>query len=308
MRRGDRLVDSARNSVRISSQLFGWLAVATLVAPAGSAQPRSGAIKGIIVAIGDGERRPLAGARISLVGTVHSSTTDARGTFQFPDLDPGRYVIQAAAIGYGTMSSALLVKEQETLDIEFEAQLEAVNLPELTVEERSNYGPADWIRRRAEGRGRYIARKAIEERHTSTVPDALRMVAGVRIECRGSLMCQVRMARSPRGCGPAYFMDGIPADPAVVWLTPIGEIEGIEVYTGPAETPPELESAQARCGVIVLWTRPPPPRRPKVKKPKPAEADTVKAGNGSTAGNGEWAIGNRQANREWGIVVRAPIP
>jgi hypothetical protein len=65
-------------------------------------------------------------------------------------------------------------------------------------------------------------------------------------------------------------MDGIPTDPAVLWLTPVGEIEGIEVYSGPAETPPELESAQARCGVIAIWTRPPPPRRPKEKKPKPA--------------------------------------
>ena len=59
------------------------------------------------------------------------------------------------------------------------------------------------------------------------------------------------------------------------------EVEGLEVYTGPAETPPELESAQARCGVVVIWTRTPPPRRPKEKKPKkpPAEApaprDTV---------------------------------
>jgi hypothetical protein len=254
---------------------WGVVALALTEAHPALAQARSGAIKGIIVAIGEGGRRPLAGARISLVGTPHTSTTDVRGTFHFLDLDPGRYVIQAAAIGYSTMSSPLLVKEQETLDIEFEAQAEAVNLPELTVEERANHGPVDWIRRRAEGRGRYISRQQIEERHTSTVPDALRLVAGVRIECRGSVICVARMARAPRGCSPAYFMDGIPSDPAVVWLTPIAEIEGIEVYSGPAETPPELESAQARCGVIVLWTRPPPPRRPKVKKPKP---DTTGSG------------------------------
>lgn len=249
------------------------MALAAATADPLGAQARSGAIKGIIVAIGDGDRRPLAGARISLIGTRHSSTTDSRGLFHFLDLDPGRYVIQAAAIGYSTMSSPLLLKEQETLDVEFEAQIEAVSLPELTVEERANHGPVDWLRRKTDGRGRYITRQQIEERHTSTIPDALRMVAGVRIECRGSLVCVVRMARAPRGCSPAYFMDGIPADPAVVWLTPVSEIEGIEVYSGPAETPPELESAQARCGAIALWTRPPPPRRPKEKKVKPA--DTV---------------------------------
>ena len=245
-----------------------WLSFAALASA--SAQPRSAAIRGIIKNVQVGV--PLEGARISLVGTPHSATSDARGQFRFIDLDPGQYVIRASAIGYATMTSPLLLKESETLEVEFEANPEAVNLPELTVEERANHGPADWLRRKSEGRGRYITRKYIEDRRASTVPDALRMVPGLRIECRGSQICVARMARAPRGCSPAFFMDGIPTDPAVLWLTPVGEIEGIEVYSGPAETPPELESAQARCGVIAIWTRPPPPRRPREKKPKAADS------------------------------------
>lgn len=229
---------------------------------------KAGAIRGTIVAVANGERLPVTGARISLIGTAHSRTTGSNGAFHFADLDPGQYLIQASAIGYSTMTSPLQLKERETLDIEFEAIAEAVSLPELSVEERANHGPADWLRRKSEGRGRYIGRALLEERHTATIPDALRMVAGVRIECRSGNVCVARMARAPRGCSPAYFMDGIPADPAVVWLTPVAEIEGIEIYSGPAETPPELESGQARCGVIALWTRPPPPRRPKEKKTK----------------------------------------
>lgn len=253
---------------------LGILAV-LLSASLAQGQARSSAIKGTINSVGEGSRRPLAGARISLVGTPHVVTSDIRGTFLFADLDPGRYTISASAIGYGTMSSPLILKDQETLEIEFEAEAQAVNLPELTVEEQANNGPVDWIRRKSEGRGRYITRKLIEDRNPSTLTDALRMVAGVRIECRGSGICFARMSRAPRGCSPAYFMDGIPTDQAVVWLTPIGDIEGVEVYSGPAETPPELESSQARCGVIALWTRTPPPRRPKEKKRKPVAADTA---------------------------------
>ncbi|MBM4187113.1 MAG: hypothetical protein FJ206_07350 [Gemmatimonadetes bacterium] len=243
-----------------------------VVVQSAPAQERAGAIRGTIVAVNNGERVPVHGARINLVGTTHARTTGSNGAFHFADLDPGKYLIQASAIGYSTMTSPLELKPRETLDIEFEAVAEAVSLPELSVEERANHGPADWIRRKSEGRGRYIGRALLEERHSATIPDALRMVAGVRIECRGANVCVARMARAPRGCSPAYFMDGIPADPAVAWLTPVAEIEGIEIYSGPAETPPELESAQARCGVIALWTRPPPPRRPKEKKPK---VDTV---------------------------------
>ena len=255
-----------RNSRIIIDSLLLAAGFAAVGAPGLLAQPRSGTIKGVIVTARP--RRPLEGARISLVGTERSVVTDAKGLFSFPDLDPGKYVIQAAAIGYATLVSPLVLKEEETLDIEFEAQSEAVNLPDLTVEERANHGPADWLRRKSEGRGRYITRKLIEDQRASTIPDALRIVPGVRIECRGTQVCAARMARAPRGCNPAYFMDGIPTDPAALWLTPIGEIEGIEVYSGPSETPPELESSQARCGVIALWTRPPPPRRPKEKKHK----------------------------------------
>ncbi len=266
MRRRDRDLDSPGQTPVTGRALLVCLSLLALVQTAG-AQARSGTIRGVIKNIK--AKRPLEGARITLVGTRYLVSSDARGEFQFADLDPGQYVIQASAIGYTTMSSPLMLKEAEVLEIEFEADPEAVNLPELTVEERANYGPPDWVRRKSEGRGRYITRQYIEDRRASTIPDALRMVPGLRIECRGSQVCVARMARAPRGCSPAFFMDGIPTDAAVLWLTPVGEIEGIEVYSGPAETPPELESAQARCGVIAIWTRPPPPRRPKEKKPKP---------------------------------------
>ncbi len=262
--------------MRLAHWCLALLVAAVAVTPL-AAQARLGRIKGVIL---ETQRRtPIEGARISLVGTERSTTTDARGEFTFDELEPGRYVIQAAAIGYAVLNSPLILKERETLEVEFEADAEAVRLPELSVEEKATpNGPMDWIRRKAEGRGRYITKEDLEAHHTATVPDALRSVAGVRIECRANLVCVARMARSARNCGPAYFMDGIPTDPAALWLTPVQEIEGIEVYSGPSETPPELEGIHSRCGVIVLWTRSPPPRRPKEKKPKPgpAPADTAK--------------------------------
>lgn len=246
------------------------------------AQQSKGTIRGVVMV--SKERRPIEGARINLVGMDAVTVTDARGTFLFEDLIPGRYVIQASAIGFTQLTSPVVLRSSQTLNIEFLADAEAVELPEVSVREMANNGPVDWIRRKAEGRGRYISRADIESRNAATVPDMMRMLAGVRVECRNAVQCSVRMARSPRGCNPAFFMDGIPSDPAIVWLTPVGEIEGIEVYSGPAETPPELESAQARCGVIAIWTRSPPPRRPKQPQMRPAELpapvvrDTVETG------------------------------
>ena len=265
--------------------LKGLVAVAALVgAERVEAQPAGATIRGVLLSTAG--RTPIEGARITLVGTPFTTLTNARGEFELVELEAGRYMIRVAAIGYATISSPIDLRERQTLDIEFSTEAEAARLPEITVEERSTHGPMDWLRRKSEGRGRYITRTEIERRNVATLPEVMRMVPGVRVECRSNLVCAVRMMRAPRGCNPAFFMDGIPADPAIAYLTPLQEVEGVEVYTGPAETPPELESGQARCGVVVIWTRTPPPRRPKEKKgqpadtvarPVPAPADTVEA-------------------------------
>ncbi len=239
----------------------------------GAVQAQStGVIRGVLLTTG--ERRPVEGARISLVGTTVATRTGATGGFEFTGLEAGRYLIRVAAIGYATVTTPIDLKSGQTMDLEFNTEAEAVNLPEVTVEGEATNGPMDWLRRKSEGRGRYIDRAEIERRQAATLPDVMRMVPGVRVECRNGMQCAVRMTRAPRGCNPAFFMDGVPSDPAIAWLTPIQEVEGVEIYSGPAQTPPELESYQARCGVIVIWTRTPPPRRPKEPKPKPAPDTT----------------------------------
>ncbi|MGE3617323.1 MAG: carboxypeptidase-like regulatory domain-containing protein, partial [Gemmatimonadales bacterium] len=141
-----------------------------------AAQAASSVIKGRILMAEP--RRPIAGARIVLVGTPHSATTDSRGTFAFEGLDAGPYTIQASAIGFTTLSSPLLLKERETLEVEFVAHAEAANLPDLVVEEENRNEPADWNRWRTEGQGRYITRAQLENRRVATLPDALRIIPG----------------------------------------------------------------------------------------------------------------------------------
>jgi len=86
--------------------------------------------------------------------------------------------------------------------------------------------------------------------------DLLRSVPGVRVECpRSERVCRLRMSRAPRNCGPAFFLDGIPADATVFYLQSPNDVEGVEVYSGPSETPPELEGIRSGCGAVAIWTR-----------------------------------------------------
>ena len=67
------------------------------------------------------------------------------------------------------------------------------------------------------------------------------------------------MARAPMRCHPEYIIDER-VDNTFGPDTPIRDIEGIEVYTGPSDVPGEFAGRNAGCGVIVVWTRSGPSR------------------------------------------------
>lgn len=241
--------------------------------PGGSVQAQQhGSIAGTIRT---GKRENLTsveGARVSLVGTTLVANSNSSGEFAFHGLPPGAYTVHASAIGYQPMTAAVEVKAKEVAQVVFETDPIAVELPEVEVTQPVR-GTPDFLRRRASGRGRFFTRNEIERRNAASVADLIRMVPGLRVECRG-VVCRVYSARGGRNCAPAYFMDGIPVHASVVWTTPTRDLEGIEIYAGPSETPPELEH-RASCGAIALWTRLPPERQPRPKQPPEAKRDTV---------------------------------
>ena len=242
------------------------LLLALLALPQGVGAQRVGAISGTVRAANRGPL--LEGARVVLLGTTLSVSTSRTGEFGFQGLVPGKYVIQASAIGYTTLSSPIEVKALETLQIEFETEPQSVNLPELEVSSHPNL-PPEFLRRSQEGGGRYMNRAAIEQRNARDVAELLRGFPGVRLNCR-RYPCTAELIRSSRSCPPAYFLDGIPVDAAGIMLQPPRDLDGIEVYSGLAETPPELRQ-WSTCGAFALWTRTPPPYVKKEKKPKPAQ-------------------------------------
>jgi len=255
-------------------RLASLLAVLPSAVPAqGQPQPVSlGAITGVVRA---SEKGPaLSGARVILVGTTLAVTTGSRGEFTFNGLVPGKYVIQASAIGYGTLSSEIEVKPKETLEVEFEVEPEGIRLPELTVAESPNL-PPEFVRRSESGGGRYINRTAIEHRNAASIGDLLRTVPGLRVNCT-VFPCRIQLVRQ-RNCPMAYWIDGMPADAGMVMIQPPRDLDGVEIYSGLAETPPELFQPNT-CGALVVWTRTPPKGSKKPKKPKPipvVKPDTV---------------------------------
>jgi hypothetical protein len=231
-----------------------------------------GTITGTIRTGTEGKLSSIEGARISLIGTSLVARTNPSGEFSFHGLVPGAYTVQASAIGYQTMTASVVVKAMEMVRVAFEPEASAAVLPDVEVTQPVR-GSADFLRRRASGRGRYFTRTEIERRDPKAISDLIRMIPGLRLECRG-IVCRVHSARGGRNCPLTYFMDGIPVHSSAVWTTPPQDLEGMEIYSGPSETPPELERRGA-CGAIALWTRLPPERQPKPKTTPEAPRDTV---------------------------------
>src|SRR6266545_104960 len=251
-------------TLRLDVRPTHMLVLALLALPQVGLGQRVGAISGTVRAANRGPL--LEGARLVLLGTTLSVATSRNGEFSFAGLTPGKYVIQASAIGYTTLSSPIEVKALETLQVEFETEPQSVKLPELEVSSHPNL-PAEFLRRSQEGGGRYMNRTSIEQRNANDVAELLRGFPGVRINCR-RYPCSAEFVRSSRSCPPAYFIDGVPVDGAGIMMQPPRDLDGIEVYSGLAETPPELRQ-WSTCGAFVLWTRTPPPYIKKDKKPKP---------------------------------------
>jgi hypothetical protein len=250
------------------------LVLLLLALPASAQAPQAQKSGSIIGVVRTAERGPvLEGARVTLLGTALAAVTNGKGEFTFHGLAPGKYTIQASAIGFATLSSEVEVKPRETLEVEFQTESEGVRLPELAVSEKPNL-PPEFVRRSQEGGGRYMDRAAIERRNANSLGDLLRTVPGLRVSC-ASYPCRIQLTRQMRSACPlAYWLDGTPTEAGTVLLQPPRDLDGVEIYSGLAETPPELYQPNT-CGALAVWTRVPPKAIKRDKKPKPAKPDTT---------------------------------
>jgi hypothetical protein len=219
---------------------------------------------------------PIATVEVALLGRdrrpIASVVTDSAGRFRFERIAPGDWRLRASSIGYQTvLTPDFELPSGDTVDVVIRLAVDAVPLAPLEVIARAtpihrNPGLAGFYRRveRSIG-GRFVLRDEIETRNQRRVTDLL-ITTGVSVigvpegGYRGLFM-----KRS--NCAPMVYLDGAPlmrtgdamsrptaAYEAANVLTPF-DVEGIEVYPGPASVPSEFGGPTAGCGVIAIWSR-----------------------------------------------------
>lgn len=235
----------------------------------------------------DSSSRRLLGARIALEPLGRSAESDGQGRYGFVALPPGRYTASAQAIGHRPVRFEVEVGPADTLEVDIRLTAVAVRLPDL--ESRAAAVPyrsgkmEELERRRQMGLGRFLTRADLRGKESLSLSNVLRVITGVRLvvrpwNCGGGfavatgrgggasqdvqLYCPAdRNAMFPPACYLSVYLDGAriwawdQPDPPNIDDFLTGSLEGIEVYRGPSELPPQFQSTGTPCGAILLWTR-----------------------------------------------------
>lgn len=264
-------VGEARAAIRLVS---GGRSRAELrLAPAGAADG-IGEIYGRVVALVDGQ--PLAGAEVRL-GDRRAVLTDGRGDFSFEDVAPGGAPLSVRLVGYATANGTVEVSGGQAVTLEVRMTEQPIELDPIVVEAvRFDRDPGLLapVRRRAEmGWGQILIGEeleAVEDRAMKTT-DMLYQTTITPLS-NGTAIYSRR-----HGCGPHVYIDGVrvthlprrqsgggggdrPMTPEIeaaqaVNMVAPSNIAALEVYDGPANIPPQYLDSDARCGVILIWTK-----------------------------------------------------
>ncbi len=205
-----------------------------------------GKISGIVTA--EATKQPLANAKVTIVGTSTTATTNDSGYYVMTNIDPGGYDVQVELTGYRSKTvQATTVFAGLTTTINFALEVsEVVEIEGVTVT-----ATKPLIKKDVTQTTRIIEADEIASIPRDTVNGILQTQAGVAVlNSSGSLHI-----RGGRSMEIKYLIDGIPVN------DPIGRGLGLQISTNALEQMEVItggfnaEHGDAQSGIINLITK-----------------------------------------------------
>ena len=241
----------------------GKLAVALLVALAGSASAQTGVVS--LLVIDDATDAAVPDVRVSIVGQRGEGVTDAFGRFFYRPERVGRVALVLRRLGYLPGSLVVDVVSGDTARVTLAMTVAPQTLETVAVRDTiTSLSPFlsgfDRRVRTHAGSASYITRQEIDRMHASRPTDLLRRTTSLIVEdSAGAVIVLARRmgARSMQKCPMQFVVDGEARYTFNFNELAAEDIHGIEIYPGPATVPAEFASmlGSARCGAIIVWTR-----------------------------------------------------
>ncbi len=212
----------------------------------------------------DADRSPLPRVQVRLTGTTLEVETQRDGTFTLTGIAAGRHTVELRLLGYTAKAELVDVAAGSTLNVSFSLTRAAVELDTVSVTARLNPHLEGFEQRRVRGVGRFFTRAEIAKTNARGISDVLRRVPGLMFQpARDNDGSMVESGRTSRtgNCPVLYYLNGSPlpvsAGGTINSFVQLDAVEGIEVYSGGSQIPPQFNSAgfRALCGVVVVWTQ-----------------------------------------------------
>jgi hypothetical protein len=256
-------------------------AVATLLTARSSvavaqADPTAGSVRGTVTARGSGA--PVSGVLLDVLGRRASAVTDSAGRFRLTGLPGGSHAVRLRRVGFASLEFEIDLAPGEHAEVPagfLRLQPLAVTLDTVVVTADGNrIAPSlarqGFYERRRIAPGAFAERRELDRWQPPSVTEALRRLPGVTIvhnpnyhrrALRGGIDTRRSLVRL-RNCTPvSVWLDGLHLgstdDVDLDAVLSVHEIEAVEVYRGPSETPVRFTALSSQCGAVVLWSREP---------------------------------------------------
>ncbi len=233
----------------IFKTLLFFLSIFTCIAIVGTHSATAatiGKISGIVTA--EATKQPIANAKVTIVGTSTTATTNDSGYYVMTNIDPGGYDVQVELTGYRSktvQATTVFAGLTTTINFALEAS-EVVELEGITVT-----AAKPLIKKDVTQTTRIIEADEIASMPRDTVNGILQTQAGVAVlNSSGSLHI-----RGGRSMEIKYLIDGIPVN------DPIGRGLGLQISTNALQQLEVItggfnaEHGDAQSGIINLITK-----------------------------------------------------
>ena len=255
------------------------IVVATFIAASFAALPQRASAQdnlpagAISIAVRDSLGRSIAGAELTVEGTNVRGVTDERGELRFSAVRGGPAIVLIRRLGFQPAKVNVVVDQRVPAANIVTLLAIPQRLAPIVVKGGTNYTGrmAGFYQRRDLGIGHFVSREKLDRDNPAQLTDIFRRLPGVQITSTRFIRNAIRFRGNGGGCWPLVWLDGAPLPTAefdLDFLSP-QSIEGIEVYSGISQIPPQFMGSRGlgSCGVIVVWSREGERRERKRKKP-----------------------------------------
>ncbi len=245
------------------------------------------------VHVADSTNRPIARAVIALPDLVKTVMANDSGEFKLVGIPAGPHRVVVRSIGYAPLDTTLSFGLNQTIDRR--VFLRRVVMLDSVVTRAARLASLEFEENRRLGLGSFFTREELEQQSGRLLSSILASTRGLGIvygrgnrayvlnkryvpppgacspirpdnapQPKGS--CYVPDAVEARygiipGCYTQVYLDdhlmnpGTPAEPFDLNTMQVDQLENVQFYAGPAETPAKYSGLNSPCGVLVFQTR-----------------------------------------------------